>query len=262
MSTATLSLTEAEIALIEAKRLQDAADAAKKLAENQVKAAKAIDGRKEDARKFLAKSLTRESALNIYFNTMRDSAEEPNAVKMITGKLSKVFDVRNYLGDGKYETIWSENFTYDYSQLFYKGREIYVEEHTVSTGYRDISHGFKMRIDYNDRLTKDPKNVIKKIDVLDQELINKDAYERRAENKKLNVEDTLKEKFPTGYVEQQKLFHSSHRRGGNGYYTTSYIVKFENGIQLNANENGELYGISCAKREILNRVADLIKDLV
>jgi hypothetical protein len=243
----TLTVTEAEQALIEANRKKEAAMEVERLAQKKVLDAKKVARKQEQITSFKQSAAVLDTVYNQFYTDL--VYEAGNGIYTHTVKpTTRAFDASNYLGDGKSEVLAVENVPFNEHIISLTANsDIYVRASYENGAYRFSIHG--IGYEFSERHYKKARTVHEKINEYHQRKI------RLAEGltKKKSLAEQLLQKLKVENPEAEVVAntvsqpHYDYRRNGRPIQTfadvATVMVQYPNGLKVNyrpAEENGEL----------------------
>ena len=245
MKKETITLSEAEIEVIKAKREKEAADKKLEEAENKKMEARKIAEMKEKIVQFKEKSQRHEAAVADFFNAFE--AKAPGKYNIVTNNASSTFEANNgYASKEKKVVYATEIVTVPDSKIVLMADPSYyitVKKHEVyhRSSFRATNNGLKMFITraagydrVENRAYSSPKKVNEKIDERIAAVKNQIAASKKKASAQEQAIVKLTETYPNAEV-KTGTYYSTHAVSYRRRSTTEIpVVKvtFPNGTTI------------------------------
>jgi hypothetical protein len=232
-----ITLTQTEIEMIQLKReqeaLKDRETLLKKAAENE----KQIQAQKSQMKKNLDYSRAQVAATKDYLE------EFMGGWKLQIDTQNVKYEVRNYLGNNKWESVWEEYQLQEVARIVNGRYTVTVKEHITSGdrwGYGQKNLGFKMFLSgpsiewgYEKKALARVSTLIKKYDEVTEAILYRAEQVQKQASAKDRTIAKMKELYPDATVEggEGGEYANPYKRNGWIQYDTVTIT-FANGIKI------------------------------
>lgn len=241
MENKEIQLTPAEIEMIKVKREQEELKAKEEALKKQAKIEKEIEVCKKRIDEYKKNCETQRYHATLFKEEFDKIA--PGQYSLIKVPEKETFEVKDYLGDSKYETHFQEVIEDEHYEIKHSesGEKMKVKFHVVydnstwgsspKSKYWALEYGWR-------KFYKVAKTVHTKI----EEKLAKKRREEREKIMKATAKETvlaeLTKRYPGTKIEHKEEYHSTYN--GRGYrksydrsWTTyHYVVTFERGLQI------------------------------
>jgi hypothetical protein len=232
-----ITLTQSEIEMIQVKREQEALKEREALLKKAAENEKQILVQKSQMRKNLEHSRAQVAATKDYLD------EFMGGWKLQVDTQNVKYEVRNYLGDNKWESVWEEYQLQEVARIVNGQYTIRVAEHVTSGdkwGYGQKNRGFKMFLSgpgvdwaYEKKALGRVSTLIKKYDEVTEAIRYRAEQVQKQASAKDKTIAKMKELYPDATVEGGKggeYANSWNRTGWVDYDTVT--ITFANGIKI------------------------------